>query len=389
MANRLLIIMVALAIVAGAGAIFMLRGEGQSSSNASALGQPLFPQLKVAEVARITITDAQGALNLEKKGESWTIAERGGFPADIERVSELVVGALQLKTGQSEPIAEKERARMQLGVPGKGEGAATVVTFKAQDGKTLAELLVGKKYFKTQPEGDVSRAQGDGRFVMLPADATRVIVVTDPLKQVTTSASEWVSREGVAMDNIKSLDVQAGGGGYKLTRASADAAWVLDGKGGELDPSRANAVGFSLAKLELADVAAPGVDAGLGEGGEIAVTTFDGLAYRIKLGKLDRDRYFAQVTLEGTPTRPVAAAPPAPPGEKPEDKAKREKAPAEEAKKFTDRVAREKALAPFTVLIAKSKFETVLKKRDELLKKEEPKDAKSGDQAGDKRGAKK
>ena len=389
MANRLLIIMIALAIAAGAGAIFMLRGEGQSSSNASALGQPLFPQLKVAEVARITIADAQGALNLEKKGESWTIAERGGFPADIERVSELVVGALQLKTGQSEPIAEKERARMQLGVPGKGEGAATVVTFKAQDGKTLAELLVGKKYFKTQPEGDVSRAQGDGRFVMLPADATRVIVVTDPLKQATTNASEWISREGVVMDNIKSFEViKTGNDAYKLTRASADAAWVLDGKG-ELDPSRANAVGFSLAKLELADVAAPGVDAGLGEGGEIAVATFDGLAYRIKLGKLDRDRYFSQITVEGTPTRPAAAAPPAPADEKPEDKAKREKAPAEEAKKFTDRVAREKALAPFTVLIAKSNFERVLSKRDELLKKEEPKDAKSGDQAGDKRGAKK
>ena len=376
MANRLLIIMIALAVAAGVGAIFMLRGEGQSSSNASALGQPLFPQLKVAEVARITIADAQGSLNLEKKGDSWTIAERGGFPADIERVSELVVGALQLKTGQSEPIAEKERARMQLGVPGTAEGAATVVTFKGQDGKAVAELLVGKKYFKTQPEGDASRAQGDGRFVMLPADATRVIVVTDPLKQATTSASEWISREGVAMDNIKSFEVKTAGDGYKLTRASLDAAWVLDGKGGELDPARANAIGFSLAKLELADVAASGVDAALGEGGEIAVTTFDGLAYHIKLGKLDRDRYFSQVTVDGTPTRPAAAVPPAPADEKPEDKVKREKAPAEEAKKFTDRIAREKALAPFTVLIAKSMFERVLSKREVLLKKEESKSEK-------------
>ena len=386
MANRIVIILIALAIAAGGGAIYLLRGEGQSSSNAAALGQTLFPQLKAADVAKVTVAEPKGSINIEKKDGRWVIAEAGGFPADIEKVSELVVKVLELKTGQTEPIGEKDRARMQLTAPGKGDGAATVVTLKGGDGKVLAELLVGKKYFKTQPEGDASKALGDGRFVMLPADATRVIVVSDPLKQATTTVSEWVSREGVAIENIKSIEVKVADDGYKVTREHMDAAWVLEGKGGELDQNKANGATYALAKVEVADVAAKDADTGLDGTTQVNVTTFDGLEYRMKFGKVDKDRTYAQLVVDGTPAR---VAKQAPVGEKPEDKTKREKTEAEETKRFTDRVAREKALATFTVLAVKGKLDDVIKKRSDMLKvepKEEKKDEKKKD---DKKGAKK
>jgi hypothetical protein len=386
MANRVVIILIALAIAAGAGAMYMLRGEGKSSSNAAALGQTLFPQLKAADVTKVTVAEPKGSINLEKKDGRWIIAEAGGFPADIEKVSELVVKVLELKTGQTEPIAEKERARMQLAVPGKGEGAATVVTLKAADGKVLAELLVGKKYFKTQPEGDASKALGDGRFVMLPADATRVIVVSDPLKQATTTVSEWVSREGVAIENIKSIEVKVADDGYKVTREHMDAAWVLEGKGGELDQNKANGATYALAKVEVADVAAKDADTGIDGTTLVTVTTFDGLEYRMKFGKVEKDRTYAQLVVDGTPAR---AAKQAPVGEKPEDKAKREKSEAEETKRFTDRVAREKALAPFTVLAVKGKLDDVIRKRSDMLKVEQKEEKKDEKKKDDKKGAKK
>jgi hypothetical protein len=379
MANRVVMILIALALAAGAGALYLLRGEGQSSSNATTFGKPLFPLLKAAEVAKVTIAEPKGALNLEKKDGRWIIVESGGFPADIERVGELVVKVLELKTGQTEPIGEKDRARMQLAAPGKGEAAATVLTFKAADGKTLAELLVGKKYFKTQPEGDASKAQGDGRFVMLPADPARVIVVSDPLKQATTAPAEWVAREGFAIENIKSITVKQGDDGYSFARENIDAAWVLEGKGGELDQNKANGATYALARLEVADVAAKDADAGFDQGAQATVATFDGLEYRMKFGKMDKDRYFAQVVVDGTSTRMVKAAP-GPAGEKAEDKGKREKAAAEEVKRFNERVAREKVLGSFTVMMPKGKLaEDVLKKRADLLKveqKEEKKDEK-------------
>ena len=71
-----------------------------------------------------------------------------------------------------------------------------------------------------------------------------------------------------------------------------------------------------------------------------------------------------QVALQGEPRR---SAPSAPANEKPEDKEKREKAFAEDTMRFNQRIGREKALAPFTLLVAKAKFADVLKKRDALL----------------------
>ena len=372
MGNRVVVILIALALAAGAAALYLLGGEGKSAPGASAFGKPLFPQLKAAEVARITISEPQSTLNLEKKDGRWTIAERGGFPADLDRVGELVVKVIELKTGQSEPISEKERARMQLGAPGKAEGAATLVSLKAQDGKVLAELLVGKKYFRSPPEGDATKAQGDGRFVMLPTDPANVIVVADPLRQVGSATANWIAKEGFAIENVKSLEVKLADGGYRLERASLDAPWTLDGQGGELDPARASAAISALGKLEPDDVAVSDADAGFEQGAQLGVTTFDGLEYRLKVGRLDQQRRAVRGVVEGVPARP---APPVPASEKAEDKVKREKALADAAKAFNDRIMREKALGPFTLLIAKARLDDLLKQRQDLLKQEN-KDAK-------------
>ncbi len=391
-----------LALIMGVGAVVTLRDQGASTTPAteSKIGQPLLPQLKAAEVARITIREPKASLTLEKKNERWVINERGGFPADLDKVTELVVKAIELKTGQVEGIGEKDRARMQLlapaatgtpATPGAAttDGAATAVTFTGADGKTQAELWLGKKYFKTAPETDAAKAQGDGRFVMLPADPSRVIVVADPLKQATSNPVGWIAREGVVVENIKSIEVKSPDGGYRIARAILDTPWELDGapakaakpakpakaaapgKGpgpgdapGSLDQSRANSASYALAKLDLEDVAAANAAAGFDTGSEIIASTFEGLEYRIKLGRLDGTRYFAQVTVQGEVSRP---APSVPANEKPEDKDKREKAFAEQTKTLNARIAREKALGPFTLMISKAKFDEVLKPRAAML----------------------
>ena len=384
MGRNALVMLVLLALALGGGALYVLRDSGSaaggsavsSSGKASAaLGAPLLPQLKAAEVARITIREPKASLTLEKKNERWVIAERGGYPADLDKVTELVVKAIELKVGQSEAIGEKDRARMQLAAPGAADGAATAVLFAGADGKALAELWLGKKYFKTAPD-DPAKALGDGRFVMLPADAARVIIVSEPLKQATADAKEWVARDGIAIENVKAIEVKGPDANYKLSRAILDTPWQLDGKGGTLDPSRAAAAANALARLEIDDVPAAGAAtetaAGFGEGHEITASTYDGLDYRLKVGRLEGTRYFVQVSVDGEAKR---LAPTAPPNDTPENKDKREKAFAEETKRFTDRIAREKALAPFTVMMAKAKFDDLLKKREALLAPEQ-KDAK-------------
>ena len=395
MNKSLAIILGLLALVMGVGAIVALQDQGASTTPAteSKIGQPLLPQLKASEVARITIREPKGTITLEKKSERWGISERGGFPADLDKVTELVVKAIELKTGQIEGIGEKDRARMQLLAPApasptapagatSAEGTATALVFAGADGKTQAELWLGKKYFKSAPETDAAKAQGDGRFVMLPADQARVVLVADPLKHAT----DWIAREGVVVENIKSIEVKSPDGGYRIARAILDTPWELDGApakaakpvapaapgkvaaagdaAGSLDQSRANGASYALAKLDLEDVAAAGADAGFDAGSEIIASTYEGLEYRIKLGRLDGTRYFAQIAVQGEISRP---APSAPANEKAEDKDKREKAFAEQTKALQARIAREKALGPFTVMIAKAKFADVLKPRAAML----------------------
>ena len=102
------------------------------------------------------------------------IAERADFPADIGKVREFVLKVIGLKVGQSEPLGEKDRARLNL------DASGTRVEFKAADGKDLGVFTVGRKYFKREVENP-DKAIADGRFVALPGEAGTAYLVADPL----------------------------------------------------------------------------------------------------------------------------------------------------------------------------------------------------------------
>jgi hypothetical protein len=125
--------------------------------------------------------------------------------------------------------------------------------------------------------------------------------------------------------------------------------------GEKLDVLRANAATYSLDRVEIADVAAPGVrpeTTGLDKPVTVVAATFDGLTYTLKLGKLRAADYFATLWISGEPKPSGADA-------------------AERAKSIAARLPGEQALAGHILLIPRSKFEDVLKKRAELLEKKD------------------
>jgi hypothetical protein len=377
MNKQFLAILGVLVVVMGGGALLVFNQNASEKPAVSAqLGQPLLKGLKASEVAAIVIRDPKSTLTLAKKDNRWTIAEKSGFAADLDKVTDLVVKSIELKAGQVEPIGEKDRARLNLAEPGK-ESAATLVTFKAADGKTLAELLVGKKYFKKEPEGDSSKAQGDGRFVMLPSDPKQVYIVADPLRLASATSGDWISKEGAAIERVKSLEVKPpeGKDGYRIERVTDGIDWKLDGAapGQKLDVSRANAASYSLSRIDIEDLAAADANTGLDKPTVVTATTFDGLTYTLRLGNVEKDRMFVKVEVEGAPARESTP----PKDEKAEDKAKREKSSADEKKKLEERVAREKTLKEYVLVVSAKKFADTLKKRGELLEQKKP-EAKAG-----------
>jgi hypothetical protein len=281
--------------------------------------------------------------------------------------------AIELKVGQSEPIGEKDRARIALNE--SGEGAGTVVTFSAADGKVLARLIVGKKYFKQPPENPKT-ATADGRFVMRPADPKTVLIVSDPLDQFTPRTAGWIDPRGLAAEGVKTLEAQlADGTRWKIARAHDDADWTLEGEipdGQQVAVTKGNAAAYSMSLLEIADVAPPGITpaaSGLDKPSIVTATTFDGLTYTLKIGKLVDSKHYVATTIDGDPVKTRTPVP----NESPKDKARRDKEQTERLANLVKRLPREKALAAHVLLIDKIKLDDVLQKRSTFLEKKDVK----------------
>lgn len=350
---RIAAVLVVLLAVLGGGALLVYQQDrARQPAAVDALGQPVLRGLQAADIATLVIREPGATLTLQRRDAGWVIAERAGFPADLEQVRQLVLAVHGLKVGATEPISDKDRAR--LGLDGKG----TQLELRGADGKTLATLVVGKKYFKREPE-DAAKAPGDGRFVMRPESPNTVYIVADPLPLATARSAAWVSKTGFGAEKVRSMEVDfAGGGKWRVERPSVEGDWKLTPlyAGEKLDVLRANAATYSLNRVEIADVAAPGArteDTGLDKPITVVATTFDGLTYTLKLGKQRGEDYYATLWVSGEPKATGADA-------------------AERAKSIAARLPDEKALAGHILLIARSKFEDVLKKRAELLEKKDP-----------------
>jgi hypothetical protein len=343
---RLVAILVVLLVVLGGGALlYQYQERSQRPGNSDTLGRPLLKDLKAADVAAIRIVEPKATLTVRQKDERWVLAERADFPADVAKVRDFVVQALSLKVGQSEPIGDKDRARLNL------DQSGTQVEFAGADGKALAQLVVGKKYFKREVDNP-EKARADGRFVALPGEPKMVYVVSDPLAQATARSSEWIDRTSFKVEKVKTLEVRyPEGGGYRIERDGDNADWRLAGARPDekLEVTKANAASYSLGLLELADVAPQGLT--LEQPVSIQATTFDGLSYAIKVGKLQGDNYPVSFSSSGT--------------------ARKDEKDAERIKKMEERLPREKLLSSYVLLIPKSKLEDTLKKRAEMLEKKD------------------
>lgn len=331
---RIAAILVVLLVVLGGGALLYHQQErARRPANIETLGRVLLPDLRIADVAKIRIVEPKATLTLERQAERWVIEERGGFPADLAKVREFVLKLASLKVGQSEPIGEKDRARLNL------DDSGTRVELADAHGRTLAVLTLGRKYYKGEV-ADSAKAAADGRFVGLPREETQAYLVSDALAQASVASAAWIDPTAFKVEKVKSLEVRyPDGSGYHISRSGDNTDWRLEGArpGEKVDVFRANAASYSLNLLELADVAPKeAMDTGLASPTVINATTLAGRTYNLKVGKLEGDNYYVSFKSSGTEEKPL-----------------------------------EILQSQHILLIPKSKLEDTLKKRSELLEKKE------------------
>jgi hypothetical protein len=348
-ARAVAVLLVLLLIVGGGALLYQRQQANERPQNVALLGKPLLKDLRAADVTAIRILQPKRTLTVQRKDDGWAIAERDGFPADVAKVREFVLKMIELKIGQTAPIGAQDRARLNL------DDSGTQIQLDAQDGKPLAKLIVGKKYFRREVENP-DKAPADGRFVALPGDDATAYIVSDPLTQASTKSADWIDRTSFQVEKVKALEVRyPDGSGWKIERTGDNADWQLAGAkpGEKLDVGKANAASYSLSLLELADVAPKEAkqnseSSGLDKPILINATTLDGLSYAIRVGKAEGDNDYVSFALSGTVQGNESD---------------------ERIKKLKERLPHEKRLSDYVLLIPRAKLEDTLKPRAELLEK--------------------
>lgn len=381
MTRKQLLVLLALVVIVGGAGWWLYRQRGSDwTSGGSRAGERVLENFPVNDVASIRIRHDTNAVTLAKKSELWRVEERGDYPANFSEISALLLKLRDLKIVQEEQVGASQLPRLQL-AEGQGTNAPTVVEFRDAAGKLIRTLRLGKLHTRPRrPAGtdEFGESGGwpDGRYLTAGNYTNVVLLVADPLSNVEPKPANWLNKDFFRVEKARSLAVTfpETTNSWKLTRESESAGWQLaDAKDGEsLDNAKISALANPLAYPGFLDVVVGSApeELGAGKAATVEIETFDNFRYTVRVGqKPDHDYYLSVAVSADLPKERTPGK-----DEKPEDKERLDKEFAEKRKALEEKLAREKALEPWTYQVAGWVVEPLLKKRAELLaeKKESP-----------------
>lgn len=291
------LLLVIVIVIGAAGLIIRQRGTQSWQSTDQSAGQKLLPGLSVNDVAQITVKSGTNQLDLARRDNLWRVMQRGGYPANFQQISDLLLKLADLKIIQSDSVQSSELGRYDLLAPGTNADAGTLLQLDDASGKTLASLTLGKQHLHKAADGNPDDSWPDGRYLM-NTGGNSVDLISDPLDSVQASPANWLDKDFFTIENPGAISVQYpdATNSWELTRASDTNDWQLaDAKPGEkLDPSKISGVTSPFTSASFNDVLAgdtvPATNV-MANATVITVKTMDGLTYTVRIGKKMDDNY--------------------------------------------------------------------------------------------------
>ena len=341
------------------------------------IGARLMPELKISDVAKLRLQDADKEVTLALKDKVWRVEQRGGYPADFAEISGLILKLLDVKVVQTETVGASLHPRLNLLAPDKAakdkgandrgakEGAGTLMELSDASGKVLVSLVLGKVSLKKDPMNPLPNAKDGvpaGRHVLVAGRGDSVAVVSDPLEKAVTAPGAWVAKDFFKADRIRTLQLAGEGvSSWKIARDEEWGQWKFAAGGGQLHPSAAVTATNALGSLAFSDVV---IDdkAGAGKAAVLTAETFDNLTYTVKLAPLANGDFVLRYTVAGTP--PKTRKPEA--KEKPEDVAKLDKDFADNLQRLEARVMLEQARSQWAYVVPGKMAAPLLMKREQM-----------------------
>jgi hypothetical protein len=373
--RQLVIVLIVLAVLGGA-ALFLTKRDNAAWTSSASTSSGKVLDFPINDVTQLTIKSAAGAVNLNKKNDVWTVGERADYPADFQKVSGLMTKLWELHPVQDVKVGPSQLARLQLTQPGTDANGGTLIELKGASDKRFAALLLGKTQMR-ESEQAPGPAGGFpvGRYVMPQDNSNHVFLVSDTFSEAETKPDQWLSREFVKIENLKTIAVASAqlGVTWTITRENATAAWKLtDLKPGEdFDATKASGIAALFTSPTFVDVMAPDAppaETGLDHPSTARFETFDNFVYEFRIGKLTGENYAVTVSVKADLPNERTPAP----DEKPEDKARLDQEFQVKQKQLHEKLEKEQKLQNRPYLMAKGTIEQLLKDRSAFMKTPSP-----------------
>lgn len=371
--KQFLWLMLAVVIMCGTGLALFWQDLTAYRDSGAKIGAQLLPPMKVGDVAKLRLQDAQGEVTLVIKDKVWRVEQRGGYPADFSEISGLILKLLEVKVVQSEAVGESLHGRLNLLAPDKGakdkgpkEGTGTLVELSDATGKVLASMVLGKVSLKKDPMNPLPNAKDGvpaGRHILVAGKGDNVYVVSDPLEKAVARPGAWLAKDFFKIDRIKTLQLAGEGStSWRITRDEEWGQWKFAAGGGQLDPSAAVSANNAWSNLSFSDVI---LDDKTGTDKAVTITaqTFDDLTYTVKLAPHTDGDYVLRFGVSGTPPKTRKPEP----NEKAEDAAKHDKEFADNRQRLEARVMLEQARSQWAYVVPGKQVAPVLLKREQMV----------------------
>jgi hypothetical protein len=256
---------------------------------------------RINEVGLISVTTADNTLTLTREDDgAWLVEERGGYPANTQRVQEAVLALSRLVLHETKTINPDRYHRLDLDSGGKG----TQVFITTDDGTTLVNAVIGKVITAQSglPKGGVYLRLGDDKQTWLAAG---------PL-DLSSDLKNWIETKiaPVAASRISRVSYfYADGDTVMLERTTATVGLqLLDIPEGHMveSPYRLNSMESFLEDLTIDDIRP------IEEAGPSIVTsafeTVDGLRVDVDLYGSDNTGYGLRFDASGRTSETQAEA---------------------------------------------------------------------------------
>jgi hypothetical protein len=291
MQKRHLIPLAAATVVLVALAVVTL-AVGDRGVSRAAPGERAFPALagKLGDIASVTVSRNGSTMTFIRDGDSWLVAEKGNYPADAGKISQMVRALADLTLVEAKTQKPDFYPRLEVEDPGSGKSA--LVAVKDKSGAAIAEAIVGKRRYDRLGGGN------DGVYLRKPGEAQAWLArgSLDP----SGEPASWLDRQILDISEKKIAKViltQPDGTRLVISRSAPDAKFAVEDAPADTKFKSESTIGGPAAALETLDLedVKPAAELPVPDKDVASASfrTFDGLTVDLRLVERDKANWVA------------------------------------------------------------------------------------------------